>query len=350
MPAAKKHRLTYAASLSSNQIRGFLASFATVSISCIRIACLIPREWFPWKISSSSNTGIIGWILHNPDISPLWTSILIRPFETWDHIREAKAARQLFGADFRGVYQGSHVHLPPLVLAALEPVLDGISEPWQPLLTGMAAHLIDLWIATKFIRIGNYILNELRDPWEDDLQPRIPATLRAPAEHIFALSNQEILYTNQLPAHKISESIESKNNAESDKEDGSNSRERSDEPSNGDAANLEVLTPAFSFSDLPLLAAQTYYYSPITALASGLGSTHRCFQNLWLLLLLQSLQQGCQGPSSISTMAFWLSLASYMELHYFVFLIPLSLCLLRRSEQGNGANKNQVYGTNSTEF
>lgn len=111
----------------------FLTSFPTIAITCFRLGCV----WRSYSLSGTgtftSSGGSIGWILHNPDIAPLWASIFIRPFETWEHIREATAARNLFGSQFGDVYRGSYIHLPPLTLAAFEPILNFVPVSLQPL-------------------------------------------------------------------------------------------------------------------------------------------------------------------------------------------------------------------------
>ena len=113
--------------------------------------------------------------------------------------------------------------------------------------------------------------------------------------------------------------------------------------------NNTPLSPYFSWSGMPLMAAQVYYYSPWTALASGLGGTAimggGSFQNVWLLLLLLSLEEGSRHPSSIPLTALWLALSSYMELHYVVFLIPLTLWLQRKEERRRTTEGTPSHGT-----
>ena len=325
-----------------HQVRAFLTSSVTIAITLVRIGCLLPKELWPLPLSSSSS--VIGWFLHNSDLAPFWTSTLIRPHETWDHIREAQAVRALWGNQFRDAYRGSYIHLPPLVLAALEAILDLLvvvvvpvpTIPWQSLLLGIFAHGVDLTIAVKLIQLGRHVLEDLRDPWEDELQPRIPKSLRPPLTHIFAVSPSAMNYTNELPDMRV---VTSSENGKS-QETNSNAQvaDSNDTPSTspGEESNQhededESWSPVLAWSDMPFLAAQLYYYSPWTALASGLGSTHQSFQNLWLFLLLQSLEEGCRHPSSPPLAAVWLALASYMEPHYVVFLIPLSLWVQRRA-------------------
>jgi hypothetical protein len=332
MASAGKNNKSQAA-ITTHHLFSFITSFATIVVTCIRIGCLVPKEWLPAKVTSSaSSSSVISWLLYqSTDMAPFWTSILIRPFETWGHVREARAVRNLFGSQFQDAYQGSYVHLPPLVLAAFDHVLD--YDPydlvvWKPLAIGVVTHLLDLWIAAKFLRLGNCVLQEMRDSWEDALQPRVPESLRPPQAHIFALSNEDMAYTNEIPPNKLPSTS---NAAEESKTDTKQASVEDSIP----------VAPIFTFSDLPLLAAQIYYYSPFTALAAGLGTTHQCFQNLWLFFLLQGLHEACHVRPSVSLTAFWLALGSYMELHYVAFLIPCSLWIQRRSK--NNSQPNKVY-------
>lgn len=302
----------------------FLFSRATMAVTLIRIGLLVPREWLPISESSSSTTSTIGWLLHSPEMAPFWTSTLIRPQETWNHIEEARSIRHLFGDQFRDAYRGSYVHVPPLVLAALEPILDVFpSKPLHSFVVGMAAHLVDLAIAATLLQLGTLVLHQLRDPWEDALQARVPESLRPPLEHASPISPEKVVYTNELPPR-----IGPKKEEEQQQQSTETTQETTQEQE--ESSNKEP--PMFDWSELPLLAAQLYYYSPFTALASGLGSTHRSFQNLWLLLLLLSFHTVCQKPSSLPLSAFFLALASYSELHYIVYLIPLSFWIQRRAD------------------
>jgi hypothetical protein len=77
--------------------------------------------------------------------------------------------------------------------------------------------------------------------------------------------------------------------------------------------------PQFEMSSLPLLAAQVYFWSPITALAGG---TYGCFQSLVGLFVLSGLYEAMRPTGSYSWSAFFLAMASYIEPHSLVFLVP----------------------------
>lgn len=298
----------------------FLFSTTTLAVTLIRIGFLVPKEWLPFQTTTTGRT--IGWLqfLNNKDMAPFWTSTLIRPHETWDHVREAQALRHLMGDQFRDAYRGSSVHVPPLVLAFCETIL-GLtpSQPLQSFVIGVGTHLMDLAIAITLLKLGNCVLKELREyPWEEEMQLRVPESLRPPLTSVFPISEHAVTYTDELPPRIALEEEKPGQSTEV------NNEEQSKETIE------DRLPPSFSWSGLPLLAAKLYYYCPITALASGLGSTHQSFQNLWLFLLLQSLHQGCGSPRIVPLSAFCLAMASYSELHFVVYLIPISLWLKRQ--------------------
>lgn len=346
-------------------------------MTLIRIGSLLPKDIFTVAQSSSST---LQWFLHNSDWAPFWTSTVMRPHETWDHVREATAVRHLMGGGlFRDAYRGSYIHLPPLVLVALEALLDWVDHSvvvlqntMQPqiLLLGMITHGIDLLVAIKLMQLGKHVLESdvLRNTWEEDLQPRIPKSLRAPLTHIFPIihdaknsssSNPAIpYYTNELPGmRKVDAMTDDEDAKDGDDQDETDKNEEvSSAPETKNKNKEETLpmdnkkteeddhtddndplSPYFAWSNMPLLAAQLYYYSPWTALASGMGSTTGSFQNIWLLLLLLSLEEITRQPSSVPLATVWLALASYMEPHYVVFLIPLSIWLQRKEERGGSS-------------
>ena len=359
-------------------------------VTLIRIGSLLPNSFGPGSPQST-----LQWLLHHPDLAPFWTSILMRPHETWDHVREATAVRHLLsssgsssGVLFRDAYRGSYVHLPPLVLVAMEALLDLVDSvvlhthfngrAWQPVILGMITHGIDLVIAVKLMQVGKNVLESdaLRNAWEDDLQPRIPKSLQAQLTHLFPIINStrnssssdpiEPYYTNELPGMRTVEVVTAEDAKESNDKDKSDkndevvapetSKNDKEETSPIDESKTEEddtaddndpLSPYFAWSDMPLLAAQLYYYSPWTALASGMGSTTGSFQNIWLLLLLLSLEEGTRQPSSVPLATVWLALASYMEPHYVIFLIPLSLWLQRKEERSGSSKASNVGGISS---
>lgn len=355
----------------NNPLWSFCTSHVTIAVTLVRIAALIPQEQLPLSLQRqplSESSSIIGWLLHDPNLAPFWTSILIRPYETWHHIREAQAVRTLFASNtgesllFRNAYRGSYIHVPPLVLAALESMLEYVcptNPHMQSFVLGVLLHLVDLGIAIKIVQLGTHVLlsnAKLANVWEDHWLPILPAPIRPPKAHIFALAEKEVEYTDEIPIKKLPETAENEKEEKGEEvAENEKTEEWEDIPAddNNDDRIQETIeeeplystaSPLFALSDLPLFAARFYYYSPFTALATGIGSTHQCFQNLWLFFLLSSLEEGCRQSSSISLSAFWLALASYVEVHYIVFLIPLALWLERRHSAATRMQSNQATG------
>jgi hypothetical protein len=204
------------------------------------------------------------------------TSILIRPHQTLSHVREALAIQKLSGGRFADAYNAySNIRLPPLVLAAITPILE---LPNPELWLSLLLLVIDFLIAYMIEAIGRKVLlspNPNIDEEENE-QSQLPEAIRPQNAHIFPIRREPC--------------------AESDPK------------------------PLLPMNSLPMLAAQLYYWSPMTAMPGGL---YHCFQNLPAFFLLASLYESCRQNGSYSLSSFFLAVASYMEPHHVVFLVPL---------------------------
>jgi len=363
----------------------------------IRVACLIPPPGVVLSsASSSTSSSFLLWFLHNPELKPLWTSLLVRPYETFSHVKEAQAIRNLVSSSgegggsialFRNAYVGSQLHLPPLVVAVMEGFIrflnnetyfsssSSSSSFWQSFAVGLGLHLMDLWIALLLLKLGHHVLlassslpqqqqkqQQEQEQWEDELQPKIPTCLQPTAlAHVFPVirqnnNNNSTTFINDEVSGIVKENdkknyIEGTNNDENSSinNDDDNDKNLNESMHNdGDIVSLRNSKPWFHWNDMPLLAAQLYFYSPWTILASSV----ECFQNIWFFFLLQSLNEATTKSSCtrIPLVAFWLACGTYMELQYVAYLIPTSLWIYQHQlpktkNAQHGSNMNGVFST-----
>jgi GPI transamidase subunit PIG-U len=290
--------------------------------------------------------------------SPALRSVLVRPHETLAHWQEAHAVRALSSGGSVGEMYGSGDHsirIPPLVYAAWSPWMGasaaGASAPattttattfFPPpplpppdLLLSCVLLLVDLVLACMLDRIGNRLLlvsvddgtSSRQNDEEERLQRIMPEVIRPPYAHIFPIHgpshhHQQHHDSQPPPAHQ-------------------QQREREQED-----------TPVLiAMARLPLLAAQLYYWSPLTALPSAI---HHCWQCVPALFLVASIHEACgarknrrhgdhgaegggNGGSSSSLLTastFCLAVAAYLEPHHAVFLIP-NIVLHCRQQRNN---------------
>jgi hypothetical protein len=242
------------------------------------------------------------------NISSNLRSILINPVYTIQHINEAIAIRQLSvsTSKFVDAYRGQRIHIPPLVLAAMEYFFvpqhkkyyfeTNGSNPWM--IIAIVIFVIDLLIAVRLQQLTASILQRETDDDNDEImiQEKFMNTKILPKQmiHLFPMSKSDTVTANAT---------------------------KSD-------ASLLV-----NWNDLPMLIAHFYFVNPITILASaGVGNTLNengcCYQNLPILVLLSSLVEACRHKSkqsSVIYITFTLAVATYMECHYAIFLIPILL-------------------------
>lgn len=201
------------------------------------------------------------------------TSILIKPNQSLAHVREAKVIQQLMNGSFASAYAANQtIHLPPLVLAMLELLLE-FSNP--ELLLAIALLLMDLLIAYMMETVGWKLLISKRTHAtieEEQDQAQLPDAIKPQNDHIFPISLKS-----------------------------------------------EPLIPTES---LPLLAAKAYFWSPACILSV---SVYGCFQNIPAFFFMFALHEFLNERSSEIRIALFLALASYIEPHHCVFLIPIIL-------------------------
>jgi hypothetical protein len=192
---------------------------------------------------------------------------------TLGRVHEALAIRELVPPhNFASAYKGQTIHLPPLLLALLQPV-SRLSESQQHKFMGLCLIVVDLLIAWTLERLGKFIVQQRKTEWEDKLQEQIPEAIQPKLSHLFEVTKEK--------------------NA--------------------------VVTSA----TIPLLMAQLYYWSPVTWLTSNIFV---CYQNIPVLFTLIGLISASQGSLIWSTLS--LVLASYINVHHAIFVVP-SVILIR---------------------
>ena len=251
----------------------------------------------------------IGLILLNafPDEIPRWLqsralqSVIIRPTETLLHAKEGYAIQNLSAtSQFRDAYQGSFLHIPPLVFMMLRPFLE-TSNHWRNVLWGFILLLVDICVAFQLEQIGLGMLRGNNDS-EEELQRKMPENIRPERAHVFGIY--------RFPRRKT-QSFDTK--------------EPGPQSSSNGTCGEEALkeTPIISMVDAPCLAALLYYGNPATVLAGGLFQS---VQNVWCLFLLLGIREAFPGGSA-SLSAFWLAMGMYGDLWYVVYLIPAALLI-----------------------
>ena len=204
-------------------------------------------------------------------------SILVDPVYLFSHVEEAVAIRNLVSPhSFVDAYQSGQIYLPPLLLSTMEALLT-----WPPWIAGVVLIAVDYWIARNLEIIGQRIIMDRDYTREDALLQKMSDKILPPLSHIFAVQK------------------------------------------NADKAALSMVT-------LPKLMAAIYYLSPVTIICSSVLVS---FQNFPILFLTNSLVAACQG--SLVWSAFSLAVATYTNLHYSIFLIPLALLVCERQKKAS---------------
>ena len=278
-----------------------------ITFWAIAVRIVLVFHWFPGQ-------SIQSWIS-----SPHLAAVIWDPTFTWEQVLQAKAIRGLSSSSsssssknhahhskFRDAYRlPNQIHIPPLLLAALER-LPFVSNPfWQDVLLTVFIVIVDYCIALVFERLAFRLLNGKtpEDEWEETLEPHIPEKIRPSLNHVFA--------TTKVPPKML-------------------------ENAKGEEA---VRLPLILLEDLPLGLALLYFANPFTILS---GSVLRCFRNLPLLALVLAVDSAI-AASMVSTTkaskrqqqctvlaALWLAVAAYLDVHNSLMIIPLALQLKGR--------------------
>ena len=233
-------------------------------------------------------------------------SVLINPVYTLEHVREAQAIRNLSSngyssnnrsASFVQAYAGQKIHLPPLMLAFAEFILHEIpTVEWQldpAVVIGIFILILDFSIALLLEQLAHNCLYYQQSGGVvvrhreatltlQHMDPRI----RPGLGHIFPVA----------------------------------------------AGDTKSFVPWVS---LPVWVAQLYFVNPVTVFAGS--CYYGCFQNLPVWFLLQALV-GASSPSARSRSSIWiagnLALATYLDFHCIVFIVPITKWQAQRISVG----------------
>lgn len=220
--------------------------------------------------------------------SPWWnnvslTQVLVNSSYTLERVQEAISIQQLSGGSFVSAYSAHpRVDLPPLLLAGLVTLT---KSKYAELYIFVLCLLMDLLLATMLEAIARIALftNRIEEvDKESNDQEKLPDVLLPSNRDVFAIFK------------------------------------------GGESSLL-------SMEALPLLTAQFYFLNPVTALS---GSAYSCFQCIPSFLLVASLHEIVRPGGSPPIATFWLANASYLQLHYMVFLVPLLVMPIAGRRQG----------------
>lgn len=200
---------------------------------------------------------------------PIVQSMLVDPIFSLHHVQEAVAIRELFSNQFAESYVGRNIHIPPLLLAAVEClVARGTWLLWTVVL------VLDLRTAWNFQRLAESSLrHEFNvDTSEDELTAVMDERLRPQLSTVFPTSAEDT--ATRVPRHRI-----------------------------------------------PVWMALLY-------LTVATLSNPHSFQSIPIFCLMEALVQ----PSLVSSAA-WLALAAHVDVHCSIFLVPLVLLQQQQRRQ-----------------
>lgn len=295
---------------------------------------------------------------------------------------------------FGRIYNANHtIKLPPLLLIIMLKILNFCSSSSSSffilitpeLIFGLLLLVIDYCIAYLLEEIGRNILwtssslqttnndnyteeeEENASPstssslpssqveTEDEKYNRLPEVLRARFEHIFPVLN----HYPTAATTATTATTDTTDGAGDDDDDGRDVNEQvpTENVTTTTTTTSVCTTPLLSLYSFPLLAAYVYYLSPITTLSSGFYYyyTNCCFQNLPFCCLVSCLyycivrrttkdndnddynanntDTDTDTNPSITLAAFYLALATYMEVYHIVYVFPMIVMIFISQEQ-----------------
>jgi GPI transamidase subunit PIG-U len=218
--------------------------------------------------------------------------------------------KPLFADAYRGggSAQSIQIHIPPLALAALEALFTGKSI-W---IIATLILLIDLCIACTLEELARRSLQRESDADEMAIQQYMDPKIR-PTQmvHLFPMT---VSTTTGTTASAAAAAVTEKNGDDT----GMSTR------SSNQSSSLLLI----QWRDIPNGVAHLYYVNPITILATTQSHNDAlCFQNVPFLVLVLSLAEACKRPQtrSVAYMTCLLAVASYMDCHNSIFLVPMVL-------------------------
>ena len=303
-------------------------------------------------------------------VVPAIRAAILDPTHTWDHIEGAcfllkngvsqwRDERMQLMTGYRAIYtHGSGITAPPLVVAFLGEMLASLSKIPSPNIVWIIQRLLlllaDAVGAYCIYHIGKRVYEMEKDSIEEEIEREtkrcqakttkvnnlagdanhknkhnmiVPVKLRPIRGWIFGLSTLE-----------LDEEVDNKNENSSPHING--------KEQNGSSTKLETVSllstqiahrnqkePILTLKQIPLLVSLLYFSNPISMIANCTGS----LRSLWDALALVSLYYATK-PShtiskegipikikSMSSTAAFLALATYVDVGYATFLVPILL-------------------------
>mmetsp|Transcript_7925 Transcript_7925/g.13118 ORF Transcript_7925/g.13118 Transcript_7925/m.13118 type:complete len:610 (-) Transcript_7925:970-2799(-) len=283
-------------------------------------------------------------------ILPAIRASILDQVHTWEHLEEAcfllKNKVSIWGEDeyrsgYRAIYApGSRIVAPPLVVAFL-------GEAFAPFKSSNTL----LWILQRLLlliadAIGAYCIYQIgkrvyemendsieaeieRDTKICELNPKlsaVPGKLRPARGWIFGLSNQVMDEFVSID-EKTSAGVNGNTNGMEQQYNGKHPT-KSDQSSSRKQLNRE---PILTLGQVPLFVSLLYFTNPVSVIANDTGS----LRSIWDALALTSLYYATKPSStnskegipfkvkSASSTATYLALATYVDVGYAMFLVPI---------------------------
>ena len=250
--------------------------------------------------------------------SPALASALINPLYTMEHVREGifllNRPGAAAGAGSGGwnlldaAYEGSVFHLPPIILALFRPLFHVIqSKLTQDIVVGILLVFVDLLVAIAIHDLALFATfgDDANSKREARLEQIMDDKIRPKRAWIFGL----------------------------------NARSQENQ------TEQKIQDPFVEMSDMPQICCLMYYCNPIAILATS--CTHApSFQGVIYMFLLIAIRES-MAISAVGTKrralrsTVFLAFASYFELYYVVYLLPMAIWI-GRSNDGTQWNRGLV--------
>ena len=263
--------------------------------------------------------------------SPALNSLLVNPNYTLKHLRDAHFLLQFNGNNNYGNAYNSRdvkscIHVPPLALAMLEPLLKihQKEDSYSSFIFGLALIFVDLMSSILLYQIIhciiNYQQNALDDygKWEKQMEQQMKQVIQPERAWLFGCQKSDQNYNESTK--RVNENDHFKK------------------------------YPIIQLSDLASFSCLLYYCNPFSIL-SVCAMKDPSFGNILHLFILLAIQQILpyyhEGKKkeyrpNISMAALYLSFVTYFELYPIVLIIPMTL-IITNFEKKN--YKKKVIGT-----
>ena len=311
-------------------------------------------------------------------ILPAIRASILDPVHTWDHLEEAcfllKNEVSIWGdgcgqamtattTGYRSIYApGSRIVAPPLIVAFLGETLFAPMKSSNILLwmfQRLSVLLADAIGAYCIYHIGKRVYEMENDSIEAEIERNtkicemanpmnskisvVPEKLRPVRGWIFGLSTQVMDEVVAMVDKKSS--ADENGNTDGKEQNNGNHHTKLNQSSSSRQQHLHK-EPILTLEQIPLLVSLLYFSNPVSIIANYTGS----LRGIWDALALMSLYYATKPSStiskegipmkvkSVSSTATFLALATYVDVGYAVFLVPI---LLWRGMMSRGHHQQQ---------